>query len=263
MLNRLRTWAAENPMERPPTKALDTIDSIMRDMRDAEEAIQSLRKRLEEETRKLKDRVGSEQEMVDVATYIHWMFPEVSGAWLIDGIEGQTGSGSKLLHKWVKPIPTVCERCGATGKVQCRSRDDLHNLVGGIRHWRLVCTHCQKKRTEEAVAETERFYAQLSAEGQAKRAAQAAIEQARLAAEEKRLWELRRMPYAEYLQTPEWKERRTRHLESVGHRCQLCDASGPGLILHHRNYERRGKEQFFDLLVMCRHCHDLFHTGGS
>ena len=72
-----------------------------------------------------------------------------------------------------------------------------------------------------------------------------------------------RVPYDEYLQTPQWKERRHIMLERFGHRCQLCNEKsslGNHLEVHHRTYERRGNELPEDLTVLCRKCHDLFHA---
>jgi hypothetical protein len=73
-----------------------------------------------------------------------------------------------------------------------------------------------------------------------------------------RIEELRSMPYTEYVHTPEWQERRKAALGRAGHRCQVCNASGP-LDVHHRTYDRRGDERADDLTVLCRQCHGLFH----
>lgn len=77
---------------------------------------------------------------------------------------------------------------------------------------------------------------------------------------EKRLEELRTMPYAEYLETREWQERRRVHLEAAGNRCQLCNR-GERLHVHHRTYKNRGNEHFGDLIVLCAACHKHFHEG--
>lgn len=77
-----------------------------------------------------------------------------------------------------------------------------------------------------------------------------------------RLGELRSMPYAEYLRTPEWQRRRELHRESALLRCQLCnEKKRPGLTLHvhHRTYDRRASERFNDLIVLCEECHRRFH----
>jgi replicative DNA helicase len=75
---------------------------------------------------------------------------------------------------------------------------------------------------------------------------------------EDRIQKLRTMPYEEYLQTPEWLERRERKLKEADFRCQVCNKDGP-LDVHHRTYEHRGNEAPGDLTVLCGDCHALFH----
>lgn len=73
-----------------------------------------------------------------------------------------------------------------------------------------------------------------------------------------RLEELRSLPYADYLCTPEWRETRARAIAAARNRCRVCNA--PGMLdVHHRTYERLGCELADDLLVLCRECHGLFH----
>ncbi len=73
---------------------------------------------------------------------------------------------------------------------------------------------------------------------------------------------LRSMPYRDYLQTPEWAERRRGALRRADHACQTCGAGGR-LHVHHRTYERRGEEPPDDLIVLCEDCHLAVHTGGG
>jgi 5-methylcytosine-specific restriction endonuclease McrA len=71
--------------------------------------------------------------------------------------------------------------------------------------------------------------------------------------------------YATYLVSPQWRARARAAFQRAGHRCQVCNADrwfGP-LNVHHRTYERLGDEAPGDLIVLCRHCHDLFHTHGK
>jgi hypothetical protein len=70
--------------------------------------------------------------------------------------------------------------------------------------------------------------------------------------------ELASMSYPEYLLTREWRTRRREALERAGHRCQVCNRDY-GLHVHHRTYERRGRELPGDLTVLCYLCHALFH----
>lgn len=66
------------------------------------------------------------------------------------------------------------------------------------------------------------------------------------------------MPYRDYLRTSEWTARRTAALRRAGYRCQVCNRRDR-LDVHHRTYERRGREAPEDLLVLCRDCHDRYH----
>ena len=76
-----------------------------------------------------------------------------------------------------------------------------------------------------------------------------------------RLAELRTMPYADYLKTPEWCRRRAVQLMLADHRCMLCN-SPADLEVHHRSYANLGAEKRYDLIVLCggeNGCHRLFH----
>lgn len=64
--------------------------------------------------------------------------------------------------------------------------------------------------------------------------------------------------YTEYLQSPEWRQRRVFMLDRFNHRCQVCNANSI-LQVHHRTYERLGHERIEDLTVLCRECHRIFH----
>jgi hypothetical protein len=63
--------------------------------------------------------------------------------------------------------------------------------------------------------------------------------------------------YQQYLQTDHWKEVRRMALEWAGYKCQVCN-SPHELDVHHRTYERKGRERLQDLTVLCRSCHQLF-----
>lgn len=69
---------------------------------------------------------------------------------------------------------------------------------------------------------------------------------------------LARMPYAEYLCTPDWIERRNRKLKQANHRCELCNSTA-SLQVHHKTYARRGDELDSDLIVLCDVCHAKHH----
>lgn len=79
--------------------------------------------------------------------------------------------------------------------------------------------------------------------------------------------ELRRMPYDEYLRTPEWQQRRRLMLALARGCCQTCSAEGgvdgARLHVHHRHYETRGQEWPDDLVVLCHVCHARIHGKAS
>jgi len=73
-----------------------------------------------------------------------------------------------------------------------------------------------------------------------------------------KLHELKTMPYAAYLKTDHWQDMRYQMMRRARFKCQLCSSSGT-LHVHHRTYERRGQEDYKDLIVLCAHCHAKFH----
>ncbi len=81
-----------------------------------------------------------------------------------------------------------------------------------------------------------------------------------LLARQARSSELRRMPFAEYRLTYEWRCRRSRVLLRAGNRCEMCHEHRGRLEVHHRTYARYGAEQLGDLIALCRPCHQRFHN---
>lgn len=73
-----------------------------------------------------------------------------------------------------------------------------------------------------------------------------------------RLAELRGMPYAKYLLTPEWRVTRDRALRRARFRCERCHSRGE-LQVHHRTYTRLGVELPEDLEVLCDRDHRRQH----
>ena len=68
-----------------------------------------------------------------------------------------------------------------------------------------------------------------------------------------------RLPlYQEYLQSREWKQKRSEVLFRDGHSCQLC-GDEEDLQIHHLTYNRVGDEALFDLVTLCSHCHAKEH----
>lgn len=64
--------------------------------------------------------------------------------------------------------------------------------------------------------------------------------------------------YLKYINSQTWARKRARALERAGYKCQVCN-DDRHLEVHHRTYERLGKERVMDLTVLCRECHHYFH----
>lgn len=65
------------------------------------------------------------------------------------------------------------------------------------------------------------------------------------------------MLYLSYLQSEHWQRTRKKKLKKHRH-CEFCSSTGR-LDVHHKTYERRGRERLSDLVVLCRSCHDAVH----
>lgn len=66
--------------------------------------------------------------------------------------------------------------------------------------------------------------------------------------------------YADYLQSKWWRVRRKQAIANAGRRCQRCGIRGK-LQVHHKNYERVGRERKQDLEVLCEGCHRGEHKA--
>ena len=65
-----------------------------------------------------------------------------------------------------------------------------------------------------------------------------------------------------YLKSAWWQIARAIVLDRAGNRCQMCNDPTNQLYLHHRNYEHWGTPaELKDLIVLCKECHELFHTN--
>lgn len=72
-------------------------------------------------------------------------------------------------------------------------------------------------------------------------------------------FQLKNMPYINYLQTEHWIHFKTEALKHSQFKCQLCSNKDTELNVHHKNYENRGRETFSDVIVLCKECHGKFH----
>lgn len=131
-------------------------------------------------------------------------------------------------------ITVRCQSCGREQKTEITSRTGYKDLLK--RRNRHECDECENRRRAESSQRYQEYNNQ------------------RLG----RLRELQSMPYAEYLQSDEWKETRKSALKRARYRCELCYRGGE-LHTHHKTYERLGEEHAKDLIVLCKECHAKFH----
>lgn len=64
--------------------------------------------------------------------------------------------------------------------------------------------------------------------------------------------------YNEYLNTQQWKDKRLRVLNRDNYVCQAC-LINKSVDVHHLTYIRVFKEPLFDLVSVCKECHENIH----
>jgi len=70
--------------------------------------------------------------------------------------------------------------------------------------------------------------------------------------------EMRQADYARYLQSPEWKAKRTKVLRRAEGVCEGC-LSRPAVEVHHTTYANCGNELLFELVAVCKSCREQAH----
>lgn len=83
---------------------------------------------------------------------------------------------------------------------------------------------------------------------------QAEMDAARAKAAEE--WQRR---YQEYLQTPEWQEKRRLVLLRAQGICEGC-RKAPATAVHHLHYRDAGDEFLWQLVAICDPCHERYHV---
>lgn len=148
------------------------------------------------------------------------------------------GVSTRKLHVKAKTTILVCEYCGKEYK---RVKHRLNHAKG-------ECQCRIEKRIREEKAIEDRWKKFHEEHGNMWKE------------QEERIEELRTMPYHEYLQTQEWKDKSYTAKKKARFKCQLCGKAGDRLNTHHNTYENRGNELPSDLLVLCEECHRDYST---
>lgn len=68
-----------------------------------------------------------------------------------------------------------------------------------------------------------------------------------------------RARYRLYLRSAQWHKIRSEALQAANWHCQACGRPNPRLEVHHRTYQRVGREALADLRAMCKGCHEIMH----
>lgn len=75
-----------------------------------------------------------------------------------------------------------------------------------------------------------------------------------LASGEAKAKRLAALPYDAYLRTEHWRKLRLVVLDRWGGYCEGCGVR-PAVQVHHKTYERLGREELADLTPLCATCH--------
>lgn len=71
-----------------------------------------------------------------------------------------------------------------------------------------------------------------------------------------------RARYKLYLYSAQWYKLRAAVLQAALWHCQGCGQPNPRLEVHHRTYQRVGREEPNDLRALCKACHEVMHMDA-
>jgi hypothetical protein len=207
-------------------------------------AIQDLEEELRSRKAELLEYLGEEADALRasrVLAILYWRHSNITNSVDLAEILNCTNLSLRKMCGRIK-VCLECLDCGDEVEVTCKSRAELTR-----RRTIVLCVACEETRRVQRERDAAAWH-QRSTALVAQRSA--------------RIEALRSMPYGDYLQTPEWRERRLYALRRARYACQLC-SSKTQLQVHHRTYERRGNEKEEDLIVLCDDCHSKFHDKPS
>lgn len=158
-----------------------------------------------------------------------------------------------------------CRRCGESQGERKKAEYTLNELPDWDESTRERWRQLRSARYEEE-REAQRQEQEATFERQ-RREREAAFEQRRKEYEEARAqqnadwWE----GYGKYLRSQRWHTMRQKVLERDGYTCQACLAS-KATHVHHLSYDlynQLGKSAAFELVAICRACHEQIHPHMS
>lgn len=223
-------------VNRPNIPEFDELEQLYAEIAQHPEAIQSLKKRINELPKRMAKSLSCEQERIDTAFILYWGHPEMSVKAIAKELLGKTEKELRKVIVW-RIDALACRYCGSPSLLESRADEglkrDKYSSDGIMCYECFMIGHRGLNQRFDDIKNTRR----------------------------PREEELKTMPYHEYLKTPEWNRLRKEKLQQAGFRCQLCNVYGQPLQVHHRTYERRGHECSTDLIVLCASCHETFHRN--
>lgn len=218
--------------------ALAGINTACAEIEEAQANLKRAKQRLHEVVVELPQKIGDNEDLREEIIYhLYWFDDRIPKDTLKKAFNAvapaNAGKNSQKTIIRGMPITKVCQDCRQPFQDEAES-------FSSREFGKVVCDDCQSKRNQSY--KTQGQYQQRQQE---------------------RIHELSTMSYYDYLQTPEWNERRKRSMKRAGYRCQVCNAYGVQLNVHHRTYERRGNELDRDLITLCKQCHGIFYQNGK
>lgn len=237
--------------------ALNEMYAALQALKDAEEQVKVAKQHLHDAVLNLPSKIGENDDLQDeIFHQLYWFHEDVPGNLLKEAFQIRQASQTKknALNRIMRDatLEVICIKCNQPYHIKVTSRHDMQMhrswIASDIKHansfnagWARTCDTCKAKRDTR----NNELYKQEQRQ------------------REERLAYLQTMPYRDYLQTPEWEETRKKALKRAGFRCQICNAYGVRLNVHHRTYERRGNEDNRDLITLCEKCHGIFHENSK
>ena len=229
-------------MARPEHQVISKLDTLLSQINDTENKLKELKFQLRYIPKLFAEETLSQEERSEIAQYLYWLdvgIPKEEIAFNLLGITGV--EFSKVLNASFSDIK--CKVCLEPIVFKSKNAykeflDNSEKSYGG------ECKSCLERRLEINRIECDKQIKERQIQYQIT------------------LNKLKALPYPEYLQTSHWIKLRDEHLKRSKYRCQICNKNGK-LNVHHRTYERRGEEDYKDLVTLCEDCHTLFHNQGK
>lgn len=222
-------------------QTLARLDEIRTHIADLEAWVAQAKQNLAEEAERGLRTAPTDDQQLELATQIYWFYEDIPSSVVYTALNVNGNTIKDVLPDVYVTVP--CRGCKAPIQASPTSRSNLKELRRGVHYLR--CPKCEAARAKESAGYDKQ-------------------ERLRVAANRAAIAVLKAMPYSLYLKTPHWQNIRQQMLRRARFRCQLCNSGGV-LNVHHRTYERRGEEDYKDLVVLCQDCHSKFHhkLGGA